>query len=85
MSVRVLFDCGGCDAKADGTAPLRVHFVGFNGRPWGFGTVQPANTPQDVAPPGWIAFDPYTFATYCPACWESIEGSAVPRETLEEK
>ena len=28
---------------------------------------------QDVAPDGWIAFDPYTGCCYCPKCWKDIE------------
>lgn len=72
MSVRVLFDCSGCDAKAEGTEPLRREFRSFSGRSWGIGSAVDANSVDDVTPPGWVAFDPYTYATYCPACWDSI-------------
>lgn len=57
--IRLLFSCGGCDATAEGTGPLRRN---------------PSNTVEDVTPEGWVAFDPYTYCTYCPKCWAKIEG-----------
>lgn len=80
MSVRVLFSCGGCDATAKGTDTLRVEFQSFAGRSHGFGSVVRSNTVEDVTPDGWIAYDPYTFATYCPKCWKEILDS-IPKET----
>ena len=73
MSVQVTFHCGGCDATAEGTAPLRVEFVSFSGRGHGFGQVRPRNTVEDVTPKGWVAYDPYTYCTYCPTCWTEIQ------------
>ena len=77
MSVRVMFECDGCDAKAEGTAPLRKRFVSVSGRDHGFGTARWENTPDDVAPEGWVAADPYTYVTYCPKCWHEIESGTV--------
>ncbi len=76
MSVRVVFECGGCFAKAEGTAPLRREFVSVSGRSYGIGSVVPVNTVEDVTPTGWIAFDPYTSCCYCPTCWSEIEKPA---------
>lgn len=73
MSVRVAFKCDGCFATADGTDRLRVEFQSFSGRDHGFGRVVQANTVRDIAPAGWVAYDPYTYATYCPKCWSEIE------------
>lgn len=73
MSVKVVFECSGCQAKAEGTAPLRKRFMSFSGNDYGIGTVRFVNTVEELAPLGWIAFDPYTMATYCPACWSIIE------------
>lgn len=33
---------------------------------------------SEVAPEGWIAFDPYTGCCYCQDCWAAIE--ATPKE-----
>ena len=79
MTVNVQFSCGGCDAKAEGTAPLRRQFVSFSGRSYGFGTVQPVNTIDDVTPEGWVAYDPYTYCCYCPACWAEINKAEVAK------
>ncbi len=73
MSVLVKFKCDGCDAEADGTACLRRTFRSFSGRSHGLGVVVPANSVEDLAPEGWVAYDPYTYATYCPKCWAEIE------------
>lgn len=71
--IRALFCCDGCDATAESTEWLRKEFVSFSGRSHGFGSARWQNTPDDVAPEGWIAADPYTFCTYCPKCWAEIE------------
>lgn len=73
MSVTVTFSCDGCDATEVGTDPLRAGFVSLSGREYGIGSLKHLNTVKDVCPPGWIAYDPYTFATYCPRCWGAIE------------
>ena len=73
MTVTVKFSCGGCDAVAEGTDWLRREFRSISGRSYGLGHVVPANTVEDVTPDGWIAFDSYTYATYCPKCWSEIE------------
>ena len=71
MSVQVIFHCNGCFAKAEGTDRLRVTFRSFSGR---FGRVVATNTVADITPEGWIAYDPYTFCTYCPKCWAQVIG-----------
>ena len=73
MGVTVEFSCGGCNATAKGTDRLKLHFVSVSGRSYGFGSPRPENTIEDVTPEGWIAYDPYTYMTYCPTCWDSIE------------
>ncbi len=37
------------------------------------------DTPQSVAPEGWIVFDPYTGCTYCLKCCAEIEGAKSAR------
>ena len=71
MSVKVLFECGGCCAKAEGVEPLKREFVSLSGKSYGFGRYVNTN-PEDVTPVGWIAFDPYTGCCYCPKCWKII-------------
>lgn len=72
MSVVVTCKCDGCDAETVGTGRLKMEFVSFSGRDHGFGTRRWVNTPDSVAPEGWIASDPYTGCCYCPACWDEI-------------
>ena len=71
MGVKVIFECGGCFAKAEGTAQLHAPFVSVSGKPYGFGSRR-EELASSVTPEGWVAFDPYTACTYCPACWEGI-------------
>ena len=73
MSVTVKFSCDGCDAAAEGTGSMRVEFRSVSGRSWGLGSPVPVNTVRDVTPEGWVAYDPYTYCTYCPTCWAAIE------------
>lgn len=73
MSVTLLFSCSGCNAKAEGTGPMRKQFVSLSGRPYGFGSARWMESPDDLAPEGWVAADPYTYMTYCPECWAGIE------------
>jgi hypothetical protein len=70
------FACSGCSATAQGTRALGRTVDSINGRGYGFGSYR-YNTPQDVAPDGWIAFDPYTGYTYCPQCWGEITEGVV--------
>lgn len=72
MTVTVQFECGGCFKTATGTRWLERRFVSWNGKGYGFGNYV-YDKPQDVAPEGWIAFDPYTGCCYCPECWASID------------
>ena len=78
--IEVIFKCGGCDAKARGH--LRREFRSFNGKGWGWGRYH-ETTAQEVAPEGWVAFDPYTLCTYCPECWASIESRACNEVEVE--
>lgn len=61
MTVTVRFGCDSCFDEADGTSHLvkRPRWPVYA-------------SPQDVAPEGWIAFDPYTGCCYCPKCWAEI-------------
>ena len=71
--ITVNFECGGCFAKTSGTTWLKRRFVSASGLTWGIGHYE-YDTPQDVAPDGWVAFDSYTGCCYCPECWQGIEG-----------
>ncbi len=71
MSITVTFNCCGCDATVPGTSYLKSHFESFNGSGYGFGSWK-NDTVEDVTPEGWVAFDPYTRACYCPECWAEI-------------
>ena len=73
MSVTIHLSCGGCDATAEGTRPLKSEFVSFSGRSYGFGSMLQEKATA-VVPEGWIAFDPYTGCCYCPKCWALIVG-----------
>jgi hypothetical protein len=75
MGVEVLFQCDGCFKGTRGTGRLMREFVSVSGRSYGIGSVRPANTIEDVAPEGWIAYDPYTYCTYCPSCWDEIQAA----------
>lgn len=68
--MKLLLQCGGCDATAI-VGPLwrRFHEVSPN---FGLWKTQP---PESLTPDGWVMFDPYTAATYCPKCWAGIEAS----------
>lgn len=82
--VTVFFECGGCSAK---TQPQRLssRFQSmFGDKGWGFGHWV-NQKPEDVAPEGWVAFDPYTRCTYCPDCWKEIEGGAGVSKPIERK
>lgn len=72
MPVSVTFECGGCFRKEPGTGFVRNNFRSFSGRSHGFGVYKEMSV-TEVAPDGWVVFDPYTQCTYCPDCWASIE------------
>lgn len=71
MSVMLTLQCGGCDASVI-VGPLRKAFRSLSGRDHGVGREWVQN-PEELTPDGWVMFDPYTYATYCPTCWASIE------------
>jgi hypothetical protein len=70
VSVHLLLSCGGCDATAQ-VGPLVKRFHGLGGKDYGFGVAAVAS-PESLTPEGWIMFDPYTYCTYCPTCWQGI-------------
>ena len=64
MSVTLTFSCSGCGATAEGTRPMRKEY--------GWGTARWQESPDALAPKGWVAADPYTYCCYCPKCWAEI-------------
>ena len=72
MTIKVKFVCDGCDAETEATKSPQRHFESVSGRSYGFGSWR-YDSVADVAPPGWVAFDPYTGCCYCKDCWASIE------------
>ena len=72
--IDLIFKCGGCDAQAVGTGPLRRCFE--RAIPTGGFGVWKWARPETVTPEGWVAADPYTGCCYCPTCWAGIEGTA---------
>ena len=83
ITVTYTYACGGCDEKEINTSGRVTRtFSSFSGRSHGFGTYsveQPSAI--DLAPEGWVPFDPYTQCCYCPKCWAEIE--AVPIHEAE--
>ena len=71
MGVRLTLSCDGCDAEAP-AGRIRAEFRSFSGRSYGFGGR--VELVEMEPPDGWVPFDPYTYCTYCPACWKSIKG-----------
>jgi hypothetical protein len=70
MTVMLTLMCGGCN-RAEVVGPLRRRFHGSHGNSgWG---AWKTDDPRLLTPDGWVMFDPYTQATYCPECWASIE------------
>ncbi len=78
--ITLTFSCGGCFSQAEGTRALLREFESISGRSYGIGSYR-YDTPQDVAPDGWIAFDPYTGCTYCPKCWGEIQQEPVATDS----
>lgn len=65
MGVTITYSCGGWRAaRWIATAPQICE--------GGFVTKRAPSIP-DLAPEGWMVYDPYTGCTYCPTCWDSIE------------
>lgn len=71
MTIKTIFECGGCLKKEDGKSP-QSRFLSLTGKGYGLGSYVEDKI-SDLAPEGWIAFDPYTQCTYCPECWDEIE------------
>ena len=71
MSVMLDLQCNGCDA-ATRVGPLRRRAVSVFG---GGLCVIKTDDPEDLAPEGWVMFDPWTYLVYCPTCWAVIESS----------
>lgn len=81
--ITLTFSCDGCNAEAKGTRWLGREFKSLSGRGYGFGSYR-YDTAQDVAPLGWVSFDPYTGCTYCPECWAEIVRHKATAETVSE-
>jgi hypothetical protein len=73
MSVKLTFACDGCFKEAPGTASLQKIFVSVSGKTYGLGSYRYKQSPAELAPEGWMPFDPHTQCCYCPECWASIE------------
>ena len=83
--IDVTFKCGGCDESVTVRNAIRRTFQSFSGGGCGLGTYS-ENSVADIAPEGWVAFDPYTQVTYCPECWAEIEaGVAASREQSDDE
>lgn len=72
MSVRLMFECDGCTAKSDGTGRMVRKFQPVAERTEGFDVWRWVASPEELAPEGWIAADPWTSCCYCPKCWQEI-------------
>lgn len=59
MTVKCEFMCDGCGVTASGSASL-------DRQRW---NETLSESVQRTAPDGWVAFDPFTRVSYCPACW----------------
>jgi len=79
MSVRLVLECGGCDATAT-SETWRREFHGVTGRSYGFFRCHLPD-PTTVCPPGWVLWD-LIGATYCPDCWASICEDSPPPDGL---
>jgi len=69
MTIKVTFECNGCDAKTDPVI-LNHEFVSITGKSHGFGSRQ-FERAQDLAPDGWCVAD-IIGCTYCPDCCAEI-------------
>lgn len=83
MTVRISLHCGGCDAVANDVGRIRREFVSFSGRGYGFGRTH--DRVEIDTPPGWVAFDPWTYCTYCPTCWAEIQCPVLRDGALEKR
>lgn len=72
MSTRIKMECDGCNATTE-TERVKMEFLSFNGRGYGFGKWHQPSITDAVEPTGWVWSDPYTSCTYCPTCWAGIE------------
>ena len=70
--IDLTFRCCACDASVTVHNAIGRKFRSVNGRGYGFGTYHTTEI-EDIAPEGWVPFDPYTQVTYCPDCWAEIE------------
>ena len=72
--ITLTFECGGCFKKEPGMlrSGIRVHGFAEDVK-FPYMVAKSSLHMQDYAPEGWIAFDPYTKATYCTECWAQIE------------
>jgi hypothetical protein len=69
VSVSLHLTCSGCFAEVR-TKPWRREYQSVFG---GDLCTVFTEDPEGLVPEGWVMWDPYTHATYCPACWAQIE------------
>jgi len=69
--IKTIFQCDECFTESPGDELTR-EVRSITERSSGLGTYR-YTTAREVAPDGWVAFDPYTGCTYCPKCWAEIE------------
>lgn len=80
MTVQITYRCSGCDAAATVTdvrakrIVLTTNAITVSGMAWDKVRIERPSI-ESAAPDGWMVWDPYTLATYCPECWTSIEDS----------
>jgi hypothetical protein len=73
MTIRFIYECRECDAKAE-SERLPRKFVSFTGLDYGLGNYQSKFDPREHAPEGWTVYD-HIGCTYCPACADQKGGT----------
>lgn len=74
--IDVTFHCMGCDESITLLNCIHRKFTSLTGKSYGIG-FRATTQIDEIEPEGWVAFDPYTQATYCPRCWDEIENGEV--------
>lgn len=79
MSVDIVYRCDGCEAVRRAVSVRREYDVVVpgvivrDGEAWDKVAVR-TPTIESAAPSCWMVWDPYTSGTYCPDCWDRIQG-----------
>lgn len=74
MSIKIQLECDGCFCTTELQANRRT-FHSFSGKGYGLGVFEYPSLEKSLIPTGWEWCDPYTGCTYCPKCWEEINGA----------